>query len=311
MNHRESNKVLVALDGSGRSSETIKHISKFNPFKQKQIRLFHVFPGVPDCYWDLEKEPASVKAVLQLRAWAHELRKHIETQMEEYRRLLMANGFPPDHVSVCIQDRKKGIARDIAAEAASNYESVVLRRRGHGRLKRWVMGSVATKLISNLKEIPLIIVGQKTVNNRILIGFDGSEDSQNAVDFVTEFISDRDARIHLVHVLRSDRAFGGEGVMGSLSEAFEKEAREHVEILLSNAKTRLTESGFAPVNIDTKFIPGAASRAEALVDEAEATDCSTIVVGRRGLSKVSNFNIGRVSNKVISIGRHHTIWVVT
>jgi hypothetical protein len=33
-------------------------------------------------------------------------------------------------------------------------------------------------------------------------------------------------------------------------------------------------------------------------------------VGRRGISKIEEFFLGRVSNKVIHGGQNHTVWVV-
>ncbi len=38
---------------------------------------------------------------------------------------------------------------------------------------------------------------------------------------------------------------------------------------------------------------------------------SLIIVGRRGLSGVREFFIGRVSNKVIRLARKNTVWGVT
>jgi nucleotide-binding universal stress UspA family protein len=53
------------------------------------------------------------------------------------------------------------------------------------------------------------------------------------------------------------------------------------------------------------------SRAEAIVKEAREGDYGTIVLGRRGLSKVQEFLLGRVSNKVINIIRRRALWIVT
>jgi len=36
-----------------------------------------------------------------------------------------------------------------------------------------------------------------------------------------------------------------------------------------------------------------------------------LLVGRRGLSEVGDFVIGRVSSKVVQVGRKHSVWVIT
>ncbi|MFY9704404.1 MAG: universal stress protein, partial [Desulfobacterales bacterium] len=60
---KKQKKILVALDGSERSMLTVKYITKMTPFEDMKIVLFNVFSGVPESYWDLEREPKSVKSV--------------------------------------------------------------------------------------------------------------------------------------------------------------------------------------------------------------------------------------------------------
>ena len=64
-------------------------------------------------------------------------------------------------------------------------------------------------------------------------------------------------------------------------------------------------------NITTKTITGVQSRAGAIVNAAEEGGWGTIVAGRRGLSYVSEFFMGSVSNKLVHEGRMHTVWIVT
>jgi nucleotide-binding universal stress UspA family protein len=73
----------------------------------------------------------------------------------------------------------------------------------------------------------------------------------------------------------------------------------------------LKEAGFTSDQINTKLVSGVPSRAEAIVKEAREGDYGTIVLGRRGLSKVQEFLLGRVSNKVIHIIRRRALWIVT
>ena len=61
----------------------------------------------------------------------------------------------------------------------------------------------------------------------------------------------------------------------------------------------------------TKIITGAHSRAGAIVQEAKQGGYGTIVVGRTGLSKVRDFFMGRVSNKVVHLAKENAVWVVS
>jgi len=70
--------------------------------------------------------------------------------MEQAGQFLLKAGVAPESLTIKIQDRKKGIARDIIREARNGYDAVVTRRRGMTGLRRIVLGSVATKLVEKL-----------------------------------------------------------------------------------------------------------------------------------------------------------------
>jgi nucleotide-binding universal stress UspA family protein len=83
-----------------------------------------------------------------------------------------------------------------------------------------------------------------------------------------------------------------------------------MEGVFKDAQKRLIESGLDPEQITTRIITGVPSRAGAIMEEARREAAGTIVVGRRGLSKVQEFFIGRVSNKVIHLAKDLAVWVV-
>jgi len=89
-----------------------------------------------------------------------------------------------------------------------------------------------------------------------------------------------------------------------------KDAQKMVEPIMVQAKERLMESGISESKIISKIVTGVNSRAGALIDEAKSSNCGTIMIGRKGISQVEEFNIGRVSNKVIHQARDMAVWVV-
>ena len=89
-------KILVALDGSERSKLTIEYLTKIKPFEDIGVVLFNVFNGVPESYWDLEREPKSVKSVKYVRAWAVQQLKDTQEFMDKARQALVRSGFPSD-----------------------------------------------------------------------------------------------------------------------------------------------------------------------------------------------------------------------
>lgn len=306
-------RLLVAVDGTDRSLDTVRYLAQMPPFMAMDIVLFHIFGNVPECYWDIEKEPKSIKTVPHMLAWETQMRKNAKDFMEKCRDILLVSGYSPEQITIKIQNRKKGIARDILAEAQKDYGAVVLRRRGTARLKGLIMGDVSNKLLADLTFLPTIIAGNKPVNNKILIALDCSADAMTAVDYAGTLLGGKGYKIGLVHVLRSFPAGLSEPAilaMPLMLGEYIKKGKERIEPVFKDAGRRLIAHGFSFEDITTQIITDMPSRAGGIIREAENGAYGTIVMGRRGLSKTQSYFIGRVSNKVVQVGRRFTVWIV-
>ena len=73
----------------------------------------------------------------------------------------------------------------------------VVGRSGVSDLKGIVVGSVAHKLISGVNSIPIGVVGGTPESQKVLVSFDGSEESIRGVDFVCSMLPGRDRDIML------------------------------------------------------------------------------------------------------------------
>ena len=303
-------KLLVPVDGSDRSMNTIKYISKIESFRRMQVKLFHVFSQIPEGFWDLETDPRSTSTVREVRAWEAQQKKNIKKFMDKAHQLLVRNDFSSNSVEVKIQNRKKGFARDIIREAQNGYYAVVTRRRGMTGLRGIVLGSVATKLVERLSFLPLILAGRKPAGNRILLAFDGSEGSWRAVDFVGKTLGGFEFEVRVIHVARGKENSHPEMPRLYSPTKHMESTREKITAELLSAEKKLVALGFNKHQISTKLVSGVVSRAAAIVSEAKQQNYGTIVMGRRGHSRVRDFFIGRVTNKVIHMARERTIWVV-
>jgi nucleotide-binding universal stress UspA family protein len=310
MKKQKKKKILVPVDGSDRALNTVRYVARVDPFRNMNIVLFHVFSSVPEGYWDLEKDPRSTSTVRQVKLWEVQQRKSIEQFMEQASQFLLKAGFSLESITIKIQNRKKGIARDIIREARNGYDAVVTRRRGMTALRRIVLGSVATKLIAKLTFLPLILVGKRTPNNNILLAFDGSENAASAVDFVGSLLGGLDYEVSLFHVIRSNGEGRPEHRHIFSSKEFSKVASKEIASSLKAAQTKLIDMGLKTDKVSTQIDTRAISRAGAIADRAKQENFGTIVMGRRGHSRVRDFFIGRVTNKVIHMARDRTVWVI-
>ncbi len=310
MKKQKRMRILVPVDGSDRALNTVRYVGRVEPFRNMDIVLFHVFSSVPEGYWDLEKDPRSTSTVRQVRSWETGQRKIIKQYMEQATQFLLKAGVSPESITIKIQNRKKGIARDIIREARNGYDAVVTRRRGMTGLRRIVLGSVATKLLAQITFLPLILVGKLTLSHKILLAFDGSENAVNAVKFAGALLGDFDYEASLFHVIRSNGEGRPEHRHIFSSKEFAKVASKEMASSLKAAQTELIHAGFKANKVSTEIVTRAISRAGAIADRAKQENFGTIVMGRRGHSSVRDFFVGRVTNKVIQIARDRTIWVV-
>ena len=310
MKKTKKKKILVPVDGSDRALNTVRYVARVDPFRNMDIVLFHVFSSVPEGYWDLEKDPRSTSTVRQVKSWEVQQRKNMEKFMEKASQVLLKVGFSSEFITIKIQNRKKGIARDIIREARNGYVAVVTRRHGLTGLRRIVLGSVAAKLVEKLTFIPLILVGKRTPNNKILLAFDGSENAASALEFVGSLLGGFDYEVSLFHVIRSNGEGQSEYQHIFSSKEYTRAAGKEMASTLKAAQTKLIDMGLKTDKVSAQIAEKAISRAGAIADRAKQDDFGTIVMGRRGHSHVRDFFIGRVTNKVIHMARDRTVWVI-
>ncbi len=311
MKNQKKKKLLVAVDGSEQAVDAVRYIREFAPFHKMKVVLFNVFSSVPESYRDLEKDPQFSQAAREVMAWEMQQKKVIKEYMDKAKKTLLRSGFSKNGVAIKIQNRKKGVARDIINEAKDGYNAVVIGRKSKSNFKEIVVGSVATKIVEKITFLPVLMIGEVPPDEKILMAVDGSENAMRAVDFVAATLGGFDYKVNLFYVIR-----GGKHLLSGNPEFFftkaclEDTAKE-INAVFDEAIHRLTDAGFKSNQITTKIIIDVHSRAKAIVKEARDGDYGTIVLGRRGLSKVEEFFMGRVSNKVIHTIRNRAVWLVT
>ncbi len=316
----EKRRLLIALDGSEQSFEAVRYASQVLPPGKMKVVLFHVQSKIPESFWDIEKDPSFRHRLAPVAAWAMQQEKAMEEFMESSRQLFVDQGVPREAVDVKIKDREVGIARDIAREAQKDYDAVVMGRWGMSKIKDLVWGSIANKVVGHLVQSPLWVVGGSPQPGKYLVAMDGSDEAMRAVDYAGTMLAGSDCTVTLFHVLRgleflslgfegafvpSPEVLGGEEIKAEFQRA-----EEAIKTVCNQAIDRLEQAGLKGDQINTKIVSGAASRAKAIVEEAKNEGYGTIVVGRRGLSRVEEFFMGRVSSKVIQLAKEMAVWVV-
>jgi len=306
-------KILVAVDGSNQSLDAVRYVSKMVSPQKTDVVLFHVMRKIKDAFRDMGTNPAFHSKIANLSAWQTTQGISIQKFMNEAHQLLVDAGFPNDSVFAKIHECEVGVARDIIRESNNGYRAVVIGRRGLSRLMDIMMGSVAYKLVEKLTSVPVWIVGGTPWTGKVLLGLDASQGAIRAVDHVGTILGGTNTEVTLLNVLRSPSIFNSE--IDDLPLAKQREvhdqAMEEMDPVFHESVDTLTKAGFDQKQITTNLIAGVSSRAGTIVEEAKRGGCGTIVIGRRGVSKVEEFVMGSVSNKVINLAREMAVWVVS
>jgi nucleotide-binding universal stress UspA family protein len=290
-------RILLAMDGSDQAFEAARYASQLFAPNRIDVVLFHVTTKIPESFWDLEEDPELMLKEAAFSGSEHQRQKVMQQIMERARQLFLDRGVPKNSVKVKIQERKVGIARDIFHQSQDDFHAVVVGRWGMSLLKDFLWGSIADKLLGRLTHVPLCVVGGTPHSGKILVGLDSSAGAMRAVDYLSTTVSAY-LEVTLYHAVRAQD-----------QEIFRK-AEESMKSVFEKAISRLEHAGFRRNQITTRTATGVLSRAGAIIQYALKGEYGTIVVGRRGLSEVEEFPMGRVSNKVIHMARELAVWVV-
>ncbi len=306
-------KILLAVDSSEQSMDAVRYVCNSVQRTKVEVVVYQVMSKVPEVFWDLGKDPAWQKKIESLRAWEKQQETVATNFMNSALELFTEAGFKPGSVTAKIGRQKEGIARDIIAEARQGYDVVVIGRGESGDEDGTPLGSVASKILSAATSFSLWLIGGKPHSDKVLIAMDSSEGGLRAVKHAGSHLSLGTNRMTLFHAIRGI-SVSSEGLEDIFPEAYRqqllKDAEKDIQPALQFAKDQLKKMDIAPERISTKIITSVKSRAAAIVQEAKQGGYGTIVVGRRGITEVAEFSMGRVTNKLTQLAKEQALCIV-
>lgn len=126
---------------------------------------------------------------------------------------------------------------------------------------------------------------------KIVVGYDGSEHSKAAIDFLEKLEEFKQAEIHVVTVIDFTQLYSyGVEIPQSVYESIKK----HNETMLKEMVEKLKADGGNAIGVLLEGAP-----ADALLEYAQKVGAEMIVVGSRGLSTFKGLLLGSVSAKLV------------
>lgn len=314
MIYKPLNKILCAVDGSDQSLNAVRYAANVLAADKTEVTIFHVDTEVPEAFWDMEKNPHFSSQITSMRSWLAYQKNMMRQYMDHAKHIFIQAGFPEERVTIRMESRKVGVARDILHESMNDYSAVFVGRTGSSNFKNFLIGSVATKLAGKLVSTPLVVVGGNPETQKFLVAFDGSEGSKKAIHCASSLLQHADCQIKLCHVIRS---------VGNVRQKYEEMSnpnfvgdwlqgcRERIKPDIEKAVELLIDEGFDEKNISAEILTEKPSRAGAVVEKAEMENYGSIIAGRRGMSIVEEFFMGRVGKKILDMALEKAVWIVS
>ena len=151
---------------------------------------------------------------------------------------------------------------------------------------------------------------EKIFNKNILIAVDESENACRAVSYVGQLMADvKGFKVIILHVIRQPEE--DYFATSTEKEKWFSQYKLKVDAMLEDYRQMLIHAGFdiedVSIRSTIRYCP---SLAECILAERDKMKCSTIVLGRHGLSRSEEFLFGSVSSKIVNHARDCTVWVV-
>ena len=288
-------KVLLATDGSDAAAEAavwVRHLSKRNPVDVTVMTVrygesrYAMHPWYHE--W-ISREQESARSLLQ----------SVQKILGEHcRRIELVDAEGPT-VATIVEHAKE-----------ADIDLVVMGATGHSAAARWLLGSVSDGVANNVDCSVLVVrpgssatAAEASLPQKVLVGFDESKASRQAVDELCRLDLDPNTRIALLGVIeRPPMIFDnrGETTLGELFPG-QKEALTNSALAIASQVAEVVPQTDAEVTI-------AEHAGEALIRKAARGCFDLVVVGDNGHGFISQWLVGSTTKYVL---RHSpcSVWV--
>ena len=282
------NRILVPLDGSKLSA------------------------GVIPCVRWLARALNAPVELLHVNAPAHLAPDIRPTQGSDYLQNVAASFAGIANVKCTLQT---GSPADVIIDLASTEPRtlVAMATHGYSGAKRWLLGSVADKVLHALTGDLLLVRPEETDGSgdvqlkTILVPLDGSELADKVLPTVSELAKRLGLEVLLVHVTKRVYTGPPEGILPvfgaipNLKELWEQEKAEANKYLTKKVE-ELRGRGIA--NVSPTLIDGGVDGAAAeIIDLAERISGSLVTMTSHGRSGIGRWLIGSVTERVVRHSR--------
>ncbi len=279
-------RILTAIDNSELGGQVFSQALSLARATGGRLLLLHVlsdeevgYPDVRDLSQHLSKWEQSKQAGLQ--------------RLRSLQTTAITAGIDADFVQT------PGASGQTICHTARSWRAdlVVVGHRGLSGLGELVRGSVSNYLMHHAPCSVLTVIGQaEPAIQKIVVAIDGSSSSQRAFESALALAKVTGATLQLIHVLSVEDP-GSPSILSMGSPDFERRWQAFAQPSLDNLQSCRAIAQAAGVEAEIHQNLGS-STGRAICDFAQRSQSDLIIIGRRGLSGLSELLMGSVSNYV-------------
>ena len=152
-------KILLAIDDSENAIRAVEFVA--NTFTADNlITLFNVVQDTATmCEMNSPELTPYFTSQQSSFCLLEEKKKELVTEaLQKSKTILLDAGFEEKNITIKAELKKDGVARDIIKEAQSNYNIIVMGKRGVSGIKDFLLGSISQKVFNLAKDISVLFV---------------------------------------------------------------------------------------------------------------------------------------------------------
>ncbi|MEJ2673130.1 MAG: universal stress protein [Deltaproteobacteria bacterium] len=294
-----ANKILIALDRSKGAWGAVEYVANtFGKTPGVQVTLLYILPGLPPEFWDHghiiagDKEKESLHRLVT--NWEAEQERQWQSLLQKAHGRLKQAGIPQDAVTDKFKPKYYDVAEDILDEAETgDFDTIVMGRRGLGRARALLLGSVTNKVAQKAKGCAVTIVSDPRQIQKILFPLDLDSDYKDIIPWVQNLASKFNATILLLYVAQPVTLFPSFYVNINMA-SFEAEA----QLSARKKMAALVKDFFADFpKLETLVELG--HPVDKILEVVERQEIDMIIMGTHGRQGMGRAILGSVAFKVV------------
>ena len=302
-----SRRFLFGVDDSENTLQALKNFAEL--FLESDV-ILHLFHAVPESSLLYPGELSTLSG--EASEWEKVQERQAQHVLDKAVGMLVGMGYKRSRIESEHKLQSVDTAQNILDACESNqFAAIVLARKGRSAVKRFLLGSTTTKICQHSEVQPVRVIGTPQLKPpNILAALDDSDYAERIFGHLAQYLAPfPGARITLFHVMPAKPPeFWDDGHILDKAERTEREGlvaawrseyEKQMAGIFGRAKEVFTSSGMNEKQVNSLMPTRMRGISRDIIAEASRGDYNILAFGRRGVSAISDFNLGSRAAKML------------